>query len=279
MAVLAVLFLVFVAAVWVVGGKLVASANRTIGPPPTDISFEATTIQSESGSSLAAWYALPPSASATVVLLHPVRSDRRAMIGRAEMLHDRGFAVLLVDMQAHGESQGGNITIGFLEKLDVTAAVGFVKQNHPNHKIGIDGWSLGGAATLLASPMDVDAIVIESVYPTVTDAVYDRVEMRLGPLKHIVAPALLCQLKPRLGISPADLRPIDFMAKVDCPLLVMTGDADAHTPLDETQRMFDEAVEPKRLVVFPGAEHEDLLEFDRHRYVSEVGNFFDAHLK
>ena len=274
MAVLAVLFLVFVAAVWVVGGKLVASANRTIGPPPTDISFEATTIQSESGSSLAAWYALPPSASATVVLLHPVRSDRRAMIGRAEMLHDRGFAVLLVDMQAHGESQGGNITIGFLEKLDVTAAVGFVKQNHPNHKIGIDGWSLGGAATLLASPMDVDAIVIESVYPTVTDAVYDRVEMRLGPLKHIVAPALLCQLKPRLGISPADLRPIDFMAKVDCPLLVMTGDADAHTPLDETLRMFDEAVEPKRLVVFPGAEHEDLLEFDRHRYVSEVGNFF-----
>ena len=274
MAVLAVLFLVFVVAVWVVGGKLVASANRTIGPPPTDISFEATTIQSESGSSLAAWYALPPSASATVVLLHPVRSDRRAMIGRAEMLHDRGFAVLLVDMQAHGESQGDNITIGFLEKLDVTAAVGFVKQNHPNHKIGIDGWSLGGAATLLASPMDVDAIVIESVYPTVTDAVYDRVEMRLGPLKHIVAPALLCQLKPRLGISPAALRPIDFMAKVDCPLLVMTGDADAHTPLDETQRMFDEAVEPKRLVVFPGAEHEDLLEFDRHRYVSEVGNFF-----
>ena len=270
------LFLVFVVSVWIVGGKLVAPANRTVGPPPADFPFQTIAIPTQTDNTLAAWYVSKPEANATVVLFHPVRSDRRAMLGRARFLHEQGYAVLLVDLQAHGESQGDNVTIGYLEKLDVITAIEFVKQEQPDHQIGIIGWSLGGASTLLASPLDVDAIVIESVYPTVTDAVYDRVAIRIGSLKYLVAPALLCQLEPRLGISPTDLRPIDFVDKVDCPLLMFAGDADLHTPLDETERMFAEAVEPKQLVVFPKAEHEDLFEFDRKRYESAVGNFFDA---
>ena len=201
------------------------------------------------------------------------------MLGRARFLADQGYGVLLIDMQAHGESPGEHITSGHREKLDVAAAVDFVKGRHPDHRIGIDGWSLGGAATLLAVPLGVDAIVLESVYPTISEAVYDRVEIRLGPLKHLVAPALLCQLKPRLGIAPSDLRPIDFVSRVGCPLLVLAGDADVHTPLEETQRMFAEAEEPKRLVVFENAAHEDLMAFDQKLYETEVGGFFEAYLK
>lgn len=275
---LAALLFVFVVAVWIVGGKLVAPANRTVGPPPVDLPFEAISITSGDGNTLAAWHGPNAAATATVVLLHPIRADRRSMLGRARFLLDRGYAVLLVDLQAHGESPGENITIGYREKLDVIAAVDFIKKNKPDHQIGIIGWSLGGASTLLASPLDVDAIVIESVYPTVSDAVYDRVAIRIGPLKHVVAPALLCQLQPRLGVSPTDLRPIDFIDKVDCPLLMLAGEADLHTPIAETKRMFAEAVAPKELVVFPKAEHEDLFEFDRERYVSNVGDFLDANL-
>ena len=272
------LSVVFAVALWVVGGKLVASANRSVGLPPTDLPLQTISITTKAGNTLAAWHGPNSEATATVVLLHPVRADRRSMLGRARFLYERGYSVLLVDLQAHGESQGENITIGYLEKLDVIAAVDFVKQDQPEHKIGIIGWSLGGASTLLASPLDVDAIVIESVYPTVTDAVYDRVAIRIGPLKHVVAPALLWQLKPRLGIAPEDLRPIDFIDQVDCPLLMLAGDADLHTPIGETKQMFAEAVEPKQLVVFPEAEHQDLFKFDRVLYTSEVGDFFDVYL-
>ena len=269
----------FVVAVWIVGGRLVESANRTVGPPPEDFPCETITIESESGSKLAAWYAPSPGSTATVILLHPVRSDRRAMLDRARFLADHDYDLLLIDMQAHGESLGENITCGHREKLDVAAAVDFVRKRHPDHRIGIDGWSLGGAATLLAVPLGVDAIVIESVYPTISEAVYNRAAIRLGPLNHLVAPALLCQLKPRLGFSPSELRPIDFVNRVGCPLLVLAGDADAHTPLEETQRMFAEAEEPKRLVVFENAAHEDLMAFDRKLYETEVGQFFEAYLK
>ena len=279
LAVLVLSGIAFVVAVWIVGGRLIEPANRTVGAPPGDFLCETISIESESGSKLAAWYAPHPVSTATVILLHPVRSDRRAMLDRARFLAGQDYDVLLIDMQAHGESPGENITNGHREKLDVAAAVDFVKRRHPDHRIGIDGWSLGGAATLLAVPLGVDAIVIESVYPTISEAVYNRVAIRLGPLNHLVAPALLCQLKPRLGMSPSDLRPIDFVSKVGCPLLVLAGDADAHTPLEETQRMFAEAEEPKRLVVFENAVHEDLMAFDRELYETEVGEFFEAYLK
>ena len=279
LAVLVLSGIAFVVAVWIVGGRLIEPANRTVGAPPGDFLCETISIESESGSKLAAWYAPHPVSTATVILLHPVRSDRRAMLDRARFLAGQDYDVLLIDMQAHGESPGENITNGHREKLDVAAAVDFVKRRHPDHRIGIDGWSLGGAATLLAVPLGVDAIVIESVYPTISEAVYNRVAIRLGPLNHLVAPALLCQLKPRLGMSPSDLRPIDFVSKVGCPLLVLAGDADAHTPLEETQRMFAEAEEPKRLVVFENAAHEDLMAFDRELYETEVGEFFEAYLK
>ena len=279
LAVLVFSGIAFVVAVWIVGGRLVAPANRTVGLPPEDFPCESITIESESGSKLAAWYVPDSASTATVILLHPVRSDRRSMLDRARFLAKQGYDVLLIDMQAHGESPGEHITSGHREKLDVAAAVDFVKGRHPDHRIGIDGWSLGGAATLLAVPLGVDAIVLESVYPTISEAVYDRVEIRLGPLKHLVAPALLCQLKPRLGIAPSDLRPIDFVSRVGCPLLVLAGDADVHTPLEETQRMFAEAEEPKRLVVFENAAHEDLMAFDQKLYETEVGGFFEAYLK
>jgi len=221
--VLSLLGLGFLVAVWIVGGRLVESANRTVGLPPDDFLCEMITINSESGAKLVAWYAPNPLSTATVILLHPIRADRRSMLGRARLLADQGYDILMIDMQAHGESLGDKITAGHLEKLDVVAAVDFVKGRHPNHRIGIVGRSLGGAAALLASPLGVDVMVIESVYPSITEAVYDRVAIELGPLKYLVAPALLCQLKPRLGISASDLRPIDFVGQVGCPLLVRGG--------------------------------------------------------
>jgi fermentation-respiration switch protein FrsA (DUF1100 family) len=270
--------LAFAGASWFVAGALVAPANHLVGAPPTRLQIETTTIPSDSGSSLAAWFAPCENATATVILLHPIRGDRRAMLSRAELLHDVGYATLLVDLQGHGESPGENITAGYRERLDVGAAVNFARTRNSNHSIGIIGCSLGGAAALLASPLSIDALVLESVYPTISEAVHNRVSMRLGPLSHVLAPALLVQLKPRLGISPSQLRPIDHIGNAGCAVLVAGGDCDAHTTLPETERLFQAACEPKQLVIFEGAAHNDLLAYDHAKY-REIVAFLDAHLR
>ncbi len=183
------------------------------------------------------------------------------MLERAKLLRAHGYSTLLIDLQAHGESIGVHITIGHLEKHDVTAAVEFVRALDSKQKIAIVGCSLGGAATVFANP-EVDVIVLESVYPTVTEAVHNRIRMRMGFLHHVVAPLLLIQLYPRLGISPNQLCPIDGLTHIKCPILIASGDRDEHTPIDETNRMFETANKPKRLVKFEAAGHVDLLAHD-----------------
>jgi fermentation-respiration switch protein FrsA (DUF1100 family) len=98
-------------------------------------------------------------------------------------------------------------------------------------------------------------------------------------MHYVLAPALLVQLKPRLGVSPSQLRPIDHIAVVGCPVLVAGGEVDNQTTLAETERLFQAAREPKKLVVFSGAAHTDLLSHDSAKYQTEVVGFLDAHLR
>ncbi len=101
--------------------------------------------------------------------------------------------------------------------------------------------------------------------------------MRLGLLSHVLAPALLVQLNLRLGISSSQLCQIDHIENAGCPVLVAGGDRDAHTTFLETQRLFQAAWEPKQLVIFEGAAHNDLLTYDHDKYC-EIVAFLDAHL-
>lgn len=273
-----VLLSVSLIAAWVVGGKLIAPANRPV-LAPSDLPFAEFTIESDSGSTIAGWSLSKERGDPVVILLHPIRSNRTAMLERARLFHESGFSIIMIDLQAHGESPGENITLGYLEKHDVVESVGYAKEKFPESKIGVVGCSLGGASALLGSPLGVDAMVLESVYPTVSEAVYDRIDMRIGPLKHLAAPLLLAQLPMRLGISIDDLRPIDFMSQVECPVLICAGDQDLHTPMEESQMIFDAANEPKQMLTFSGASHEDLLAYDSDLYRDKVVEFLRKNLE
>lgn len=271
-------FCVLIFGAWSAGNILIAPANRRVALASQEFPLVESTIVSASGSRIAAWYLPANDARATIVLLHPLRSDRRSMLDRARLFHRAGYAVVMIDFQAHGESSGPHITFGHLERDDVRAAVDYARDLNPNHRIGIIGRSLGGAAALLASPLGVDAIVLESVYPSIAEAVDNRVSMRVGPLSAGLSPLLLWQIRPRIGISASELRPIDNIVHAETPVLIAGGELDRHTTLAETQRLFDAALAPKKLVVFEGADHRDLFAYDPKTYRREILAFLSAYL-
>jgi fermentation-respiration switch protein FrsA (DUF1100 family) len=125
----------------------------------------------------------------------------------------------------------------------------------------------------------VDAVVLESVYPTIEDAVRNRVRnTALSPLTWLLAPALLVQIKPRLGFSVSDLRPIDGIAALGSPVLLVTGMKDRHTLFSESERMFDRAKDPKEFWAIPGAAHVDFFRYDRPSYEQRILRFFRQYL-
>jgi pimeloyl-ACP methyl ester carboxylesterase len=265
--------------VWNMGSVLVAPANRPVGSPPANLRAQSVEFSSASGVVIHGWMVAGQPGKGAVVLMHGVRGDRRAMVSRAEFLSRAGYAVLLFDFQGHGESIGTNITFGFLESRDATAAVKFVREKFPGEKIGVIGVSLGAASALLAAPpLPVNALVLESSYPTIYQATEDRMAARFGFLGKLATPLLICQLKPRLGIGLDDLKPIESARKITAPKFFIAGTADLDTTLPESQALFDAAAEPKQLWLADGAAHVDMHAFARAEYERRVLEFLAKNL-
>ena len=277
--VLMIALLIFIC-IWVAGGLLTAPASQPIGELPNDLPGESVQFSSGSGSTIHGWFIPGQNQGGAVVLMHGVRGNRTSMLERARFLSHAGYAVLLFDFQAHGESPGKQITFGYLESRDARAAVSFLRTRAPGERIGVIGVSMGGAAALLATPpLEADALVLEMVYPTIDQAIEDRLAIRLGKLGRAIAPVLRWQIKPRLGISTADLRPIDKVTSVHVPKLFIAGEKDQHTRIEESRAIFAAAAEPKDLWVVAGAKHEDLLGFAGNEYERRVLLFFDRYLR
>jgi fermentation-respiration switch protein FrsA (DUF1100 family) len=269
---------ILVASVWLVGSMLVQPRNHEVPRPP---GFDASLVSIPApGHFIAGWWTDAGGNSPVVLLLHGVRDDRATMVPRAQLLSTHGFSTLLIDLQAHGETPGTEITIGLRESADVVAALAWIKQQAPGRRVGVLGCSMGGAAILLApQPLGVDAVVLEEVYPRIARAVENRIRLRVGEIAPVLTRLLLWQLQPRLNIAPSALEPIRSISALRSPVLIAAGSDDQHTTMAESQELFDAASNPKTLWVVKGAEHQDFLSFDKAQYESHVVRFLTDNLR
>jgi fermentation-respiration switch protein FrsA (DUF1100 family) len=260
----------------VVTRAFTAGSPHTIGPAPAGLGAVEVAFPSRSGSQLRGWFVPGRPGAGAVLLLHGVHANRLAMLPRARFLHALGYAVLMPDFRAHGESSGNQTTFGALEAKDAHAAACLLHTLAPHERVAAIGVSLGGAAALLGKqPLPVDALVLESVYPTIDQAAKNRLRAWLGPIGSWLAPSLVRSLEPAVGVRPAELRPIDHIADVRVPVLMAAGSADPYTPMDESEALFERLAPPKELWVVDGATHEDLYDYAPAEYQRRISAFLE----
>ena len=274
-----VALLVAALAIFGVGEVLSRPAARVIGSPPSD--FPARIVQIDNGpaGSVRGWFAPGQRGNGVILLLHGLRTDRTHMLERARLLNRVGYATLLVDLPAHGESAGERITFGAREAAGVRASLQYLRRTLPAEPVGIIGVSLGAASIVLArSAPAPDAVILESMYPTIEEAVENRLTARLGSMGARLAPLLLWQLPLRTGVSAQELMPIHELPALGAPVLIVSGTDDKHTTWPETQRLFDAAAQPKELWQVDGAAHVDLHTFAPEEYERRILQFLSRHL-
>jgi uncharacterized protein len=264
------------------GEMLIQPAHTKIGLPPADLPTQSITLQSQNNGTISGWFVRGMPATGAVLLVHGIRSNRMQMLSRARLLYKQGYSVMLIDLPAHGESTGEKMTFGINEAEAVKTSISYLAQNYPDEKIGIIGVSLGAASTVLAlagvSPAPA-AIVLESMFPSIAEAVSDRFEMQLGEWGRPLAPLLLWQLPVRLGFWADQLRPIASLSSLHVPVLIASGSKDRHTTLEETKRIFQVANSPKELWIVEGALHQDLFKFDPANYKRRISGFLGTYLR
>ncbi len=267
-------------------GELLSGAVPTaVNTLSTDLPVEPVQIPVDANSrdenaSVRGWLVRGVRGGGIVLLVHSIRSNRVEMLSRARFLNEQGYGALLIDLQAHGETPGDRITFGLRESENVEAAVAYLRNAFPGERIAAIGVSLGAAAIVLAKkPLKLDAVVLESLHPTIKEAVENRLRLHLGQFGPILAPLLLSQISLRLNISPDELNPINRIGDLNAPLLLISGTDDRHTTVAETQRLFDAARQPKELWIVPGGGHFNMHTYAGKEYEEHISSFLDWYLR
>jgi uncharacterized protein len=267
-------------------GELLSGATPTaVNTLSTDFPVEPVQIPlsthpREENSGVHGWLARGTRGDGAVLLVHSIRSNRVEMLSRAKFLNEQGYSVLLIDLQAHGETPGDRITFGLRESEDVEAAVAYLRNTFPGERIAAIGVSLGAAAIVLAkNPLRLDAVVLESLHPTIKEAVENRLRLHLGQIGPVFSPLLLSQLSFRLNASPDELNPISRIGNLNAPLLLISGTDDQHTTMAEAERLFDAARQPKEIWIVPGGGHFNMHAYAGKEYENRISDFLQWYLR
>lgn len=249
------------AGIWVVGSAMTGATNAAVEPAPAPATEIRLTTSDRVAIAASYWRADDPTAPA-ILLLHGNGGNRRDMVDMATWLAGEGYSVLSIDMRGHGQSSPKSKSFGYLEAHDAHAALAWLRQQHPASKLGAIGFSLGGAASVLGDkgPLDVDALVMMSVYPDIRTAIFNRIEAAAGTLPATaIEPMLSYQSIPRYGVAPDKLSPLEALNKVRVPVMLVGGELDAYTPPAETEAMYRAAPPGSEWWILGGLGHDDVV--------------------
>jgi pimeloyl-ACP methyl ester carboxylesterase len=236
---------------------------------------------------LHAWH-LPGDPQRVVVLGHGLGLDKSHSLAQAQLLHQAGHTVVLFDFRNHGASFRDHALTRFSRRFDddLVAVVDHVRAmpEHAHARVALWGFSFSTFPvldTLAGLDGAVHAVICDSG-PTRDLSVIVSSLPRSGLLP--VPPAL--QAAPtrtlwqavyrRLAMAmldaPAHWPPAAQPGVSTTPMLLVVGDRDAVTPVDQVRAVARRYPRAELLVV-PGAGHLQAIKVDRQAYTATVLDF------
>ena len=248
-----------------------------IVPPGTTlrenkIEFQQLNLITKDGIRLSAWYT-PPRKGAVILLAHGYGDNRPEWVHA--LLAKKGYGVLAWDARAHGESDGEVSTIGYLEVLDVRAALDYVLAQPDINHIGAWGGSMGGATLIRAAAdfPEIEAIFIDSAFASLDEEFDFLVPYPvINPLAKLIA-------EMQTGIPLDEINPLNDISQISPrPVYIVHGTGDTVAPPDAGEKLFNAANEPRFLWVEEDAAHLSIHLVNERRYQRRLIGFFDEWL-
>lgn len=192
----------------------------------------------------------------------------------------KGYAMLLPDARAHGESEGEYIGFGCLDRKDALVWISWVIQELGDDvEIALHGTSMGGATVLMASglelPAQVRGIVSDCAF-TSPKEVFTHVLHNMYHLPAFPAIPGADILNKRLaGYGMDECNAKREVARAKVPILFIHGSADTFVPCSMCHEIYDHCRSPKRKLIIEGAAHAESYYKDMETYEKALTEFAD----
>jgi alpha-beta hydrolase superfamily lysophospholipase len=182
-----------------------------------------------------------------VVVVHGAGSRKENHADFARLANANGWAALTFDLPGHGESQPAmsgeavEAVISMVDRLAVQPGV------DPN-RIVVRGSSLGGFLAICAAAATDEIAGVIAICPASGD--------------HLARGVRSGRFEMRVG-DPLDLEAWLVAQDVEAavrriagrPLILLHAEGDTRIPSDHSADLFEEAGEPRKLVIVPGGAH------------------------
>jgi pimeloyl-ACP methyl ester carboxylesterase len=190
----------------------------------------------------------------TIVYLHGVADNRTSASRVIQRFVKRGFDVVAYDSRAHGESGGDICTYGYFEKDDLHRVLDAL----PIGGIVLIGNSMGAAVALqeMADDDRVVAVVAAESFSDLRTVATERAPFFLTAAT-IRKAFNVAEDRGSFKIDAVDV--VKAARRIAAPVLLVHGEMDRDTPPDHSRRIFSVLREPKRLILVPGAKHNESL--------------------
>jgi uncharacterized protein len=195
------------------------------------------------------WWPAENAAAPAVFYLHGAHGNLTGQLRRIEQLRSFGFAVFAIDYRGFGQSDGD---LPSEETVYEDARIGWqwfaAHVPEASHRF-IYGHSLGGAiaidlaARLTADNEPVGGLIVESSFTTLAD----------------IATEVTYRWLPTRMLLSQKFDSLEKIAHVHGPVLIVHGASDPYIPSRFSEALYNAAPDPKRLLLVPGASHNNSM--------------------
>jgi fermentation-respiration switch protein FrsA (DUF1100 family) len=238
---------------------------KEMSPPEVagGASAQSVTFASESGKIIQGWFYVKPHARFIVLFSHGNGGNISYRTDIVELLNKAGASVLIYDYEGYGASGGRPSVAGICS--DGYGAYKFLTDTKKikADQIILYGESLGAAVTThLAARVPCRGIILQSGFASLRRIATERY--------------------PILAIYPESFFPepylnnLAILSKAHPPLLIIHGQKDTVVPCAHADSLYEHALAPKKIVVFPESGHSNFYTTAPEKFVKTVQSFFDG---
>jgi hypothetical protein len=259
--------------------------RRILGAPKkkedeSDNTTEEAEITSYDGLKLRARYRLQEKpTSRWIISIHGYKDSHTFMVPYGKVFFEKGYNVLMPDDRAHGKSEGRYIGMGWLDKEDIAAWVGWIVEKDPKAQIILHGISMGGATVMMTAGMNlehVDGYIEDCGYTSVWD-IFSCVMKRDY---HLPAFPILhcCRLLSRriTGYDYVEASCVAQLKKCKKPMLFIHGGKDDFVPVSMGYQVYEAFPGTKDIYIAENAGHARSMDCNPDTYFDKITEFINT---
>lgn len=251
-------------------------AKSVIGYYPV-APYDTIWLTTRKGLKLEAWYMKADSAKGTVILFHGLGSNKGNVLAESFLFNELGYNTMLIDIRAHGNSEGVVNSIGFKEAEEVKLAFDYISSKGENNII-LWGMSLG-AAIISKAVSDYDLqpqkIIMEMPFDRLQDHLAARARISGFPSEPFgFFVTFWTGLEQGYwGYRHSTSR---YVKKINCPVLLQWGNKDDYVLKKEIDHIYTSIkTKDKKLVVYENAGHGPLVSVDETLWKQTINEFLN----